>query len=57
MTVTPQLQELVRDGEFGVEELRRAASASELKSLSSDGIAKVLNGITTIDEILSTTSI
>ncbi len=56
LTVTPQLQRLVRDGNFSEEELRQAASHTDGNLLSNDGIAKVLNGITTIDEILGTTS-
>ncbi len=57
LTITPALQNLVRDGDFSVADMRRVASSSEKDTLSSDGVAKVLNGITTIDEILSTTSV
>ncbi len=56
LTITPMLRDLIRENRCGIDELRAATTDSHLTSFSDDGIAKILNGVTTIDEILSTTS-
>ena len=56
LTIDQTLRDMIREGRYGLSDIRGAVSKSSLKTLSDDGIDKVLTGITTVDEILSTTS-
>jgi type IV pilus assembly protein PilB len=54
MAMTPQLRELAFNGAH-TSELRAAALQGGMNTLQMDGVRKVLEGITTIDEILKIT--
>jgi general secretion pathway protein E len=54
LTVTPRLRDIIREGNSNLETLRGAAAQENRKSMIDDGIAKVLAGVTTMDEILGT---
>lgn len=51
MEMTPQLRELVMAG-VAEQDLRSAALTSKMTTLNEDGLAKVKEGITTIEELL-----
>ncbi len=53
MLMTPKVRELTFQ-ESAADKIRRAAMAEGMRSLYRDGIAKVLRGITTIEEVLET---
>jgi len=57
LTITPKLRDIVRESKCNLTDLRLAAAEENFDSLINDGIAKVLNGITTMDEILGSTSV
>jgi general secretion pathway protein E len=57
LTITPALRNVIREDHCTLDDLHEATVDSHPATLADDGIAKVLNGVTTIDEILSTTSI
>ncbi len=54
MEMTPQLRELAFN-EAHTSELRKAAVAGGMSSLQQDGVRKVLDGMTTIEEVLTIT--
>jgi general secretion pathway protein E len=56
LRITPTLSDLIREGNCSLDALRQATVGDDLATLADDGIAKVLEGVTSIDEILSTTS-
>jgi general secretion pathway protein E len=57
LTITPKLRDIVRESKCNLSGLRLAAAEESFDSLIADGISKVLNGITTMDEILGSTSV
>jgi general secretion pathway protein E len=57
LTITPALRDIVRTGKCNLSDLRQAASQGNRESLVGDGLEKVLKGITTMDEILGSTSV
>lgn len=54
MEMTPQLRELVFK-DVSTEELARAAVAGGMSTLQMDGVRKVIQGVTTFDEVLGIT--
>jgi len=57
LTITPKLREVIRTGSCSLSDLRQAAAWENRDSLIGDGLAKVIKGITTMEEILGSTSI
>lgn len=51
MVLTPKLRELITSG-ASVDRLREEAIRSGMKTLKEDGVAKILAGVTTIDEVV-----
>jgi general secretion pathway protein E len=51
-----RMQDCVRQGHAGVETLRAEALAAGMKSLRDDGIRKVLEGVTSMGEVLNATA-
>jgi len=56
MPVSRELRHLIQTGARG-DELQRIALAEGLLTLRQDGIEKVLQGITTIDEVRATSNV
>jgi general secretion pathway protein E len=56
LTIDQTLRDLIRNGRYGLSDIRNATSNGAATTLSDDAIAKVLEGVTTVDEILSTAS-
>jgi len=54
MPITPELRELILRGASPAE-LRTAAQAQGMKTLRQAGLAKVLEGVTTLEEVLRVT--
>ena len=56
LVVSRELRRLIQTG-GRVEELQRAAMADGMRTLRQDGIDKVLQGITTIEEVRATSNV
>ena len=54
LTVTHSLRDMIREGKSDLSALRGAAAQEQSQTLVDDGIAKVLAGVTTMEEILAT---
>jgi general secretion pathway protein E len=56
MTIDRELQEMIRGGRVGGEALRAHAAAAGMRSLLADGVAKLLDGATSLDEVAAAAS-
>ena len=56
MSVSRELRRLIQTG-ARAEELQRTAMADGMRTLRQDGIEKVLQGVTTIEEVRATSNV
>lgn len=56
LKISPALRDSIREGRCNLADVREAAATEPFTSLLDDGIAKALEGTTTIDEILAVAS-
>ena len=57
LTVTPRLRDVIRESDFNQTLLQEAALREGAGTLLDDGIEKIINGATSIEEVLSITSV
>lgn len=56
MVLDREMQEIVRSGNAGVDDLRKLAESRGMTSLLADGLNKVLSGVTSLSEVVSVAS-
>ncbi len=57
LTISPALRDCIREGRCNLNDIRETATTQPFTSLIEDGLTKVLDGTTTMDEILAAASI